>query len=774
MSQKPRTGGMPSEQELLDFIRDFPGKVTKRDIARAFGLRGADKITLKKMLRDLMDAGKIAKDPSKALRSADQLPNVAVVEFDRLDHQGDVLLKIVDRTEDGKKPTIYLVPPKRKTMKAMGPGDRALARLALIKKDPPLYSADIIKMLQSAPDTILGVFRKGSEGGRIHPVSKKDRNEYVVAVSDTHNANDGDLVSAEAIKRSRRRSLGPKMARVTEILGDVQSARAISMIAIKTHDIPFEFPEHVIKAAQKAQPVTLGDRTDLRDIPLITIDPADARDHDDAIWAEADTDPKNPDGWHVIVAIADVAHYVRPGSPLDKEAKNRGNSCYFPDRVVPMLPEDLSADLCSLMPGADRACMAVHMWFDANGNKTRHKFVRGLMRSHANISYQETQRALDGDPDEKTRDITENILKPLHGAFKSLMKAHSKRQPLDLDIPERKIELDEHGNVKAITLRERFDAHRIVEEFMIAANVAAAEELEKHKVPAMYRVHEEPSLEKLESLREFLGTLDLSLTRGAVMKPVLFNGILNKVKDTTFEHMVNEVVLRTQTQAYYSPENMGHFGLALPRYAHFTSPIRRYADLIVHRGLIKALGLGDDGLTHEEITELEKIGEHISDTERRAMAAERESTDRYLASYLSEHVGDQFVGRITGVTRFGLFVTIEPSGGDGLIPISAIGPDYYELDEARHTIVGRDYGQEFTLGDKVDVRLMEANEYTGGLRLELADQGDLPDFVKKPIRRRGRPDKSGGRPAGSAKNKTGGKRPGTNAKQDKKIRKKKR
>jgi len=391
-----------------------------------------------------------------------------------------------------------------------------------------------------------------------------------------------------------------------------------------------------------------------------------------------------------------------------------------------MLPEVLSAGLCSLKPGEDRACMAVHMWFDASGNKTRHKFVRGLMNSRANITYQRVQAAIDGNPDEEAETLLKPVLVPLYGAFKALMAARAKREPLDLDLPERKIELDEAGLVKGIALRDRLDAHRVVEEFMIAANVAAAEELERKKTPAMYRVHEEPPLDKLETLREFLTTLDMKLSKGAVMMPRLFNGILSKVRGTTREHMVNEVVLRSQTQAYYSPENQGHFGLALARYAHFTSPIRRYADLLVHRGLVRALGLGDDGLTSNEIEELEGIGAKISGTERRAMAAERDSTDRYMASYLADHVGDDFIGRITGVTRFGLFVALEPSGGDGLIPISEIGNDYYYHDEARHALVGERMGQTFTLGDKLDVRLTEANRFTGGLKLELVGNEDGP------------------------------------------------
>lgn len=725
MTKNDMVDQLPSQDDILEFLKNARSKVTKREIARAFKIRGQDKVLLKKLLRQMLDDGIIAQDASRSLRPAERLPAVQIVEFSGLDSHGDVLVRPVKWDRAGPVPIIFIASEKRNRGPALGPGDRALAKLIPIKDEPPIYKAQIIKALKPAPRGILGIFKGGENGGRIHPVDKKNRDEYWVDREDVRGAKDGELVTAEPVL-SRRRSMGPKRARVREALGDMSAARSISMIAIHTHDIPFDFPEDVLKAADEAKAVTLGSRDDMRDIPLITIDPIDARDHDDAIWAEPDPDPKNKEGWHVIVAIADVAHYVSPDSSLDKEALKRGNSCYFPDRVVPMLPEALSAGLCSLQPGKERACMAVHMWFDANGNKIRHKFVRGLMKSHANINYAQAQAALDGMPDTVTEPLLDTVLKPLYGAFKALMAARQKREPLDLDLPERKIELGEDGTVKGISLRERLDTHRVVEEFMIAANVAAAEELERKRTPAMYRVHEEPPLDKLEHLREFLSTLDMKLTKGAVMMPRLFNGILSKVRDTAHEQMVNQVVLRSQTQAYYSPENQGHFGLALAKYAHFTSPIRRYADLLVHRGLIKALNLGEDGLTSNEIENLSAIGEQISNTERRAMAAERESTDRYMAAYLSDHVGDEFIGRITGVTRFGLFVELEPSGGDGLIPISEIGNDYYTHDPDHHRLVGERFGEEFKIGDKLDIRLTEANKFTGGLRLELVDDGNRP------------------------------------------------
>lgn len=736
-----KTPTIPTREDILEFIRNATGKVTKREIARAFHVRGPDKVHLKKILREMTDDGLLAKDEvSRGLRSGDDLPRVMVIRCTGVDAHGHVNVTPDEWAEENPAPEIRVAEGKdgKKSSKgpALGKGDRALARLEKISDEPARYRAHVMKRFKEEPTGILAIFRGGENGGRLHPIDKKNRDEYLVSVDDMGGAEDGELVLAEINKRGRR-VMGPKTARVRECLGSVKSAKSISMIAIHAHGIPIDFPEAATKAAENAKPPTLKGRTDLRDIPLITIDPADARDHDDAIFAERDTDPKNPGGWHIIVAIADVAAYVSPGSPLDQEARKRGNSCYFPDRVVPMLPEALSAGLCSLQPNKERACLACHMWLDAKGRKIRHHFERGLMKSHANISYTEAQHALEGTPCIKTEPLVETVLKPLYGAYKALMVDRGRREPLDLDLPERKIELNEDGTVRTISLRERFDAHRIVEEYMISANVAAAEALESKSVPPVYRVHEEPSMDKLESLRGFLDTLGLKLAKGVVLMPRLFNGILAQVRGEPEEHMVNEVVLRSQTQAYYGPENEGHFGLALQKYAHFTSPIRRYADLLVHRGLIRAYGMGNDGLSDADIEVIEETAEHISQTERRAMAAERDSTDRYMASYLSDRIGQEFTGRISSATRFGLFVTLEPSGGDGLIPISALGHDFFSLDKTGHSLIGERYGTRYRIGDRLNVRLLEANIDTGGLRLELIPDDDQPEFkASKRTRRR--------------------------------------
>ncbi|WP_292275075.1 ribonuclease R, partial [Mesorhizobium sp.] len=520
---------------------------------------------------------------------------------------------------------------------------------------------------------------------------------------------------------------GLPRAKVLAVLGSLTSEKAVSMIAIHAHDIPHVFPAHVIAEADAVKPVSLAGREDWRDLPLVTIDPADAKDHDDAVFATPDTDKKNPGGVIVTVAIADVAAYVRYGTPLDREALKRGNSVYFPDRVVPMLPERISNDLCSLREAEDRPAIAVRMTFSAEGRKLRHSFHRIMMKSAAKLAYPQAQAGIDGVPDDKTGPILEGVLKPLWDAYAVLKRGRDSRQPLELELPERKILLKPDGTVDQVVVPERLDAHKLIEEFMIQANVAAAETLEGKKEPLVYRIHDAPSLAKQESLREFLHTLGLSLARGAQMRPGQFNGILERVRGADNEALVNEVVLRSQSQAEYSPKNIGHFGLNLRRYAHFTSPIRRYADLIVHRGLIAALGLGPGGLTQQEADRLEEVGALISATERRAMAAERDTVDRLIAAYLAERINDTFDARISGVAKAGLFVQLPQYGADGFIPVSSLDGDYYIYDETARSLFGERTGKGYQLADRVEVRLLEVAPMAGAMRFEmLSDPKPLP------------------------------------------------
>ncbi|MDE3174826.1 MAG: ribonuclease R, partial [Pseudomonadota bacterium] len=479
--------------------------------------------------------------------------------------------------------------------------------------------------------------------------------------------------------------------------------------------------------AAHARPATMAHREDWRALPLVTIDPADAKDHDDAVHAEALPDG----GFLVTVAIADVAYYVRAGSALDREALERGNSVYFPDRVVPMLPERISNDLCSLRPGVDRPALAVRLHIGADGRKTKHSFHRIMMRSAAKLSYEQAQAAVDGRPDETTQPLLDDVLRPLWAAHRAVKLERDIRDPLDLDLPERKLTLDAEGRLKEVRWPERLDAHRLIEEFMILANVAAAETLETAQSALIYRAHDAPSVEKLSNLGEFLSTLGVKLAKSERLRPTHFNTVLAKVKGAAHEPLVNEVVLRAQSQAEYTHENYGHFGLNLRRYAHFTSPIRRYADLIVHRALIRALKLGDDGLSDAHAASLADVAERISAAERRAMAAERETADRLVATYLSHHIGARFRARIAGVTKVGLFVKLADTGADGFIPAGSLGADYFRYDEASRALTGTRTGETFRLGDSVEVKLLEAAPFAGALRFEMLSRGERASRATK-------------------------------------------
>lgn len=641
------------------------------------------------------------------------LPEIGIVEITGIDLDGEMQARLVGF--EGKSPAIAVV--AERSAPALGVGERAVVRFSRLA--PGSYEARIIRALGGAPDRILGVYRLTSDGGRILPTERKMRTEFRVAQGDAKDAADGEIVLAEVLPHGK---LGLPEARILERIGDSADPRAFSLIAIHSHGIPNVFAKAAIELAEAAKPVALGARTDLRQVPLVTIDGADARDFDDAVWAEAD--PSSPGGWHALVAIADVAWYVRPFDALDETARERGNSAYFPDRVVPMLPEALSNELCSLKPAVERACMACEIWIDAQGNVTRHRFQRGLMRSAARLTYEEVQAAIDGHPSDKTAALVEPLFRPLYGAYAALDRARQRRGTLELDIPERKIVLDPSGRIARIEPRARLDSHKLIEEMMIAANVAAAETLERLKQPCMYRIHDSPDPEKLAALTTFLqgiGIAGLALSKGQVIRPQQFNTILKRAKGTPYEAMVNQLVLRTQAQAAYSPDNIGHFGLSLRRYAHFTSPIRRYADLLVHRALIAGHRFGPDGLPQppENFTEL---GEHISTTERRAAAAERSAADRYTAAFLAERVGAQFSARIGGVTRAGLFVTLAETGADGFIPMRSLGDDYYIHDEVRHCLRGRRTGRTYTLGDAVTVKLGEADTVTGSLLFSLVEE----------------------------------------------------
>ncbi|SDS05322.1 ribonuclease R [Bradyrhizobium canariense] len=730
----------PSRDAIVAFIRAHPGKVGTREIAREFGLKNADRVELKNILRELADEGAIAKRKRKIHEPA-ALPPTVMADITGRDSDGELLATPTewDEEENGTAPKIRIHVPRRPLPgTTAGVGDRALLRVEKIdESEGTPYRGRIIKVIDHARTRLLGIFRSLPDGGgRLVPVDKKQAGrELNIAKADSNGAEDGDLVSVDLI---RTRGFGLASGKVKERLGSLASEKAVSLIAIHAHEIPQAFSPSALREAEAAKPAALAGREDWRDLPLVTIDPPDAKDHDDAVHAESDSDPNNKGGYIVNVAIADVAFYVRPGAALDRDALTRGNSVYFPDRVVPMLPERISNDLCSLVPGEPRGALAVRMVIGNDGRKRSHGFHRILMRSAAKLNYAQAQAAIDGRPDDITGPLLDPILKPLYAAYDLVKRARDERDPLDLDIPERKILLKPDGTVDRVIVPERLDAHRLIEEFMILANVAAAEMLEKKALPLIYRVHDEPTLEKVHNLQEFLKTLDIPFAKSGALRPSLFNRVLEQVSGHDSEPLVNEVVLRSQAQAEYSSENYGHFGLNLRRYAHFTSPIRRYADLIVHRALIRALGLGEGALPETETVEsLSEIAAQISVTERRAMKAERETADRLIAHFLADRIGATFQGRISGVTRAGLFVKLSDTGADGLIPIRTLGTEYFNYDETRHALVGSRSGAMHRLGDVVDVRLVEAAPVAGALRFELLSEGRVEPRGRRRDRARG-------------------------------------
>jgi ribonuclease R len=745
---------MPSKEEILAFIAgenasndaQKPARVGKREIARAFAIKGDQKIELKQMLKELEREGAIARD-RKALVKAGHLPAVVAVEVIARDRDGELIAKPLEWDEDldGVVPKIVIVVPRRPKagMPVPGIGDRGLARIESheVSGRGVTHTGRFIKLLPRARAQVLGVFKKvAGAAGRILPVDKKNiGRELLVPIGAEADAVDGDLVAVEVLHLGRA---GPPAARVKERLGSLASERAISLIAIHTHLIPDRFSAGALREVEQLTTTTLRGREDWRRLPLITIDPADAKDHDDAVHAESDSDPGNPGGHIVTVAIADVGAYVAPGSALDRDALERGNSVYFPDRVVPMLPEKISNDLCSLRANEDRPAIAVRMTLLADGRKKKHSFHRIMMRSAAKLSYTEAQAAIDAPTPSP---LTQNVLRPLWAAYGSLTKARRERSPLDLDLPERKLILKRDGTVERVLIPVRLDAHRLIEECMILANVAAAETLEQHKQPFIYRAHDEPTIEKLRVLNDFLASIGEKLTKGSALRPRDFNAVLARAKGTDHGNLVHEIVLRTQAQAEYTAQNYGHFGLNLRRYAHFTSPIRRYADLVVHRALISAEALGSDGLTIAG-PELDEIAARISAAERRAMAAERETNDRLIAAFLSEKVGATFNGRIAGISRAGLFVKLDETGADGFIAAATLGDDYFRHDEKAHAMVGARTGEMHRLGDPVTVKLIEVAPFAGGLRFELLSEGRISGAMtqkkKKSVRPLKRPAKA--------------------------------
>ncbi len=726
MSKKPPL--LPSMDELVGYLKDTSGRVGKREIARAFNIRGDDRIALKGMLRELENSGIIERDSRRSLSMAGMLPETCPVEVTGEDSEGYLIARPLNWRDDTPSPQIILfdmgniMPPARA-------GDFLLVRTKQAGKH--LYEGKVLRRLTNAPDRIVGIFTTKGKGqpGMVSSVDRRLKHNYFVERDDTSGAENSSVVIAELTGQDNHRQ-----AKIIKVIGKESDSNVASLIAVYLHNLPLYFPSEAVKQAKNAAIPPMDNREDLRNFPLVTIDGEDARDFDDAVWAEPFSDSKVKDGWHLIVAIADVAWFVRPGTPLDISAKERGNSVYFPDQAIHMLPQELSAGLSSLMPNEDRPCLVAHIWIDSEGRQINKKFTRAMIRSAARLNYHEVQDMLDGR-------ISSPHLMPvidnLYQAFKALDTNRIDRGALEIEAIEREIILTPAGKVSAITARERLESHRIIEEFMIAANVAAAEVLEELEMPVMYRIHEPPSGEKVAALSDYLALMKVKTHLPSKPHSSDFNKILEEVKDTPLRTNINEMVLRTQSQARYSPENYGHFGLALEKYAHFTSPIRRYADLMVHRALISGLKLGDGGLDLKSDLgkDFPATAEHISYTERRADTAERDAEDRYIAAFLAPREGELFSGIITGVTASGLFIRLDDNYAEGFSPISTLPDEYYVYDGISHRLVGQNTGRSFALGQEVQVILKEAVPVTGGLLLEVI--GGVRR-TRRPPRHRGR------------------------------------
>jgi ribonuclease R len=738
VAHRSRNRNVPDPEEILDFIRKSPAPVGKREIARAVGIGAAGRHALNRALAALEEDGRIGRAANRRYTAGNDMPSVAVLEITGIDADGEVVAALErrrgsDPADDADAPPIHVIAEHRRGT-AAGVGERVLARLS--PGASGVWEARIMRRLPPRPTRVLGRFitegagdgEGGDGGGRVQPVERGRRTEFAASAENAGGAEDGDLVMCDMIDGTTR---GLPSVRVAERLGALTEPGAASLISIHEHDIPLGFSAAALEQAENSGPAPMAGRTDLRGIPLVTIDDADARDFDDAVWAEPDSDPGNAGGWHMVVAIADVAWYVRPGDALDGCARERGNSVYFPDRVVPMLPAALSNGLCSLKPGEDRPCLAVHIRIDKAGNIRRHEFVRGMMRSAARLTYRELYEAFGKRGGNIAPPVAAPLLadvpiEALFGAFGALQAARRERGAMDLDLDERRIVMAEAGTVERVELRPRYDSHRLIEEFMIAANVCAAETLEAAGLPCMYRIHEDPPADRLAALRQYLAVVGHRLAGGQAVRPRHFAQLLHIIADRPEAHTVNLAILRAQSQAIYSPEPLGHFGLALRRYAHFTSPIRRYADLMVHRALVSALNFGAGGLVGEDGSAFGALGEHLSMSERRATAAERRTTDRLIAAFLEPRLGAEFEARITGVERFGMFVALEDNGAEGLLPLSALGDEPFRLDSARFEIRGRDSGETFRPGDRMRVRLIEANALTGGLIFGIAGRAPRP------------------------------------------------
>ena len=726
---------LPQLRDIQNFLQE-KGPSSKRDLAKYFRIKGyVARVAFKELISKAMIDGRLHPHPGKRIGIKPHTELTKTKEVDRL------VLRVTSKTSDGE----LLCTPTNENLNDDFPQiileSRSKAKLgdtisAILKPvDEDTYLATFTKPQASeTPRNIIGTLEVRPHKEIVFkPLVKSLAHMKFTVIEKITNkdVSDGMVVLAEV----QHAIGGTPQAKIIDVLHQNIAGNEVSL-GIAAHNLPHEFPEYVMTEANSLYPLTdINGREDLRDIPLVTIDGADAKDFDDAVWAEPWETSKIKNGFHIIVAIADVAHYVEERESLDKEAFVRGNSVYFPGYVVPMLPEALSNNLCSLVPKQDRPTMACHMYIDSKGKLHNYTFTRAVIHSHARLTYEHVQQALDGHVDETVSPVMESTIVPLHAAFQALLKNRNTRGALDLDMPETVIDMAPDGKITALVKRERVDAHRLIEEMMVLANVAAASELQKRGADCLYRIHPEPSEGKRDALIFAFKDLGIKMSKAATTSPQGIQKHIEMVPEAQRESLYQSV-LRAQEQARYAPENIGHFGLALQRYAHFTSPIRRYSDLIVHRSLIKTLKLvGHEKIKLEE--NLEHIAEHLCITERRAQKAEWDVRDRLIARYYSEFTGNTFKAKITGIHEFGAFVSIDDGQAEGLLHVRDMHDDHYAMDNKRGILKGRRTNNILKMGGAVDVILQASSAETGKLTFETI--GKRPERRPKPNTKKLRP-----------------------------------
>jgi ribonuclease R len=710
---------IPSREAILALLTERGELLTAEAIAESLGLNSEyDVNALGKRLAAMLRDGQLLQNRRGTYAPAQKLhllpgrvlANAEGYGFLRPDEGGDDL---------------YLSPQQMRTVLH---GDRVLASVVGIDRRGRRQGA-IVEVLERRSPRLVG--RIVIENGMtlVEPDDRRLHQNIMIPPGKEAGARSGQIVIAE-ITDPPSAHRGP-LGAIIAVLGERLQPSLVVEMAIASHNLPNEWPPEVLRQAEEVEPtVTAAERagrTDLRQLPLVTIDGADARDFDDAVFAE----PTHDGGYRLIVAIADVSHYVPVGTSLDKEAYERSTSTYFPGFVVPMLPESLSNGICSLNPKVERLCMVCDMQVDAEGEVTRAKFYDAVMLSHARLTYNKVWQAV-GERDRGVRSELKAVmpqLEDLYKLYKLLAKARKRRGAIDFETPEVKFSLAQSGEVVAMGAQPRNDAHKLIEECMIAANVQAAKFLWRRKVPALYRVHAPPPAEKYEDLLQFLREFKLKMPPATEVTPADFSALLKKVHDRPEAALIQSVLLRAQSMAVYSPENNGHFGLALDSYAHFTSPIRRYPDLLVHRAIRYAIAKQKGEYVYSE-SQMSAMGIHCSQRERRAEEAERDVDERFKCAWMEKHVGEEFDGVVTGVTSFGLFVELIESRVSGLVHVSQLPNDYYKFDPIRHLLEGEKTNSHYRLGDRVRVQVLRASLEDRKIDFRLV--ASLAKDVKKP------------------------------------------